>query len=147
MEIKLTKKQYECLAKLVYLGNWMVNAHRLPDEMIKEYDDMEGYIFSLAKGTGLDKYIEYDEELNMFFPTVEFELESEIGEYIEDYSNSTFWEELIDRISERDLEREYGEKAVERMSPEERIKKLTPFYDKYASEFEKNGIEKIVISR
>ena len=28
MEIKLTKEQYENLIKLVYLGNWMINAIR-----------------------------------------------------------------------------------------------------------------------
>ena len=28
MKINLTKKQYETLAKTVYLGNWMANAQR-----------------------------------------------------------------------------------------------------------------------
>jgi len=28
MEIKLTKEQYENLLRLVYLGNWMINAIR-----------------------------------------------------------------------------------------------------------------------
>jgi len=32
MEIKFTKKQYENLIKLVYLGNWMINGIRSTDE-------------------------------------------------------------------------------------------------------------------
>ena len=28
MKIHITKKQYESLAKIVYLGNWMANANR-----------------------------------------------------------------------------------------------------------------------
>ena len=31
MQIEFDKKQYEILLKLVYLGNWMANAHRTED--------------------------------------------------------------------------------------------------------------------
>ena len=76
MKIKLTKKQYKNLLKLVYLGNWMVNSIRSGnegDERIKKYDEIEQYIFSFAKEAGLKKYIEFDKEFNQFFPTPEFE--------------------------------------------------------------------------
>ena len=35
MEIKFTKEQYENLMKLVYLGNWMINAIRTDDKSKK----------------------------------------------------------------------------------------------------------------
>ena len=44
MEIKFTKEQYENLMKLVYLGNWMINAIRT-DDRVKKYDELKHYIF------------------------------------------------------------------------------------------------------
>lgn len=37
--IEFTKERFEALLKLVYLGNWMANAHR--DEPIAEYERLE----------------------------------------------------------------------------------------------------------
>ena len=55
MKINITKKQYEALAKAVYLGNWMANAQRtgLPDDpYMKEYNDIADYIYSFAPEFG-----------------------------------------------------------------------------------------------
>ena len=43
MKINFTKKQYESLAKIVYLGNWMANAQMrkgLAQKMIQGYKNM-----------------------------------------------------------------------------------------------------------
>ena len=71
MDIKftLTKDQYENLIKLVYLGNWMINGIRLHDEQIKEYEELEQYIFSFAKDAGMEKYIVYDDGSKKYFPS------------------------------------------------------------------------------
>jgi len=98
MEIKITKEQYENLIKIVYLGNWMINSVRLEDERIKKYDDIEQYIFSFAKNFGLERYVEFDQKYNQFFPTREFEEDQELEQYEEDYDNEVFWQELSDRL-------------------------------------------------
>jgi len=44
MEIKLTREEYENLLKLVYLGNWMINAIRSGAKgvpQIDEYNEIE----------------------------------------------------------------------------------------------------------
>ena len=38
MKINFTKKQYLSLLRLVYLGNWMINAHK--DTTEEKYDDI-----------------------------------------------------------------------------------------------------------
>jgi hypothetical protein len=140
MEIKLTKEQYESLLKLVYLGNWMINAIRLEDDRVKKYDEIEQYIFSFAKDAGLEKYIEFDKEYNKFFPTREFEEDPELERYREEYEDEVFWDELADRLGARDFIREYGMEAIEKMDPEERFIKEQEFIIKYEEEFEKNGL-------
>jgi len=150
MEIKLTKEQYENLLKIVYLGNWMINAIRSGtegDEQIEKYNDIEQYIFSFAKDVGLGKYIEFDKKYNKFFPTIDFEQDEEIERYLKDYNEETFWQELADRLGTRDFIREYGEEAINKMDQEERFIKLQEFIIKYEEEFEKNGIENLKISK
>lgn len=149
MEIKFTKEQYENLIKIVYLGNWMVNAIRSGnkgDEQIEKYNKIEQYIFSFAKDFGLEKYIEYNENFREFFPTREFEEADDIEQYREDYNNETFWLELVDRLSRRDFIKEWGEDAIRKMDWKEQIEKEDPFIEKYEKEFEKNGIENLIIS-
>jgi hypothetical protein len=148
MEIKLTNEQYENLLKIVYLGNWMINAIRSGnegDEQIEKYNEIEQHIFSFAKDAGLEKYIEFDEKYNQFFPTVELEEDSEIQKYLEDYNDEIFWQELADKLGTRDFIRKYGIEAIEKMDPEERFLKHQEFIIKYEEEFEKNGIENLEI--
>ena len=102
MEIKFTKKQYEDLIKMVYLGNWMINSVRF-DNIVKKYDEIEQHIYSFAKDAGLDKYIEFNSKLNRFFPTIEFEDDEEIDEYIEEYDNAYFWDDLVSSLSSNNL--------------------------------------------
>jgi hypothetical protein len=150
MEIKLTKEQYENLIKLVYLGNWMINAIRSGaegDEQIEKYNEIEQYIFYFAKDVGLEKYIEFDKKYNKFFPTAEFEENPEIEQYRQDYDEEIFWQELADRLGSRDFIRKYGEEAIEKMDPEERFLKEQEFIIQYEEEFEKNGIENLELLR
>lgn len=144
MEIKFTKEQYENLLKLAYLGNWMINAIRT-DDKIEKYDDIAHYIYSFAKDVGLEKYIEHDTELNQFFPTRQFEEDTDIQQYIDDYEAENFWSELIDRLARRDLIEEYGEDAVRKMSFEVILEKEQPFIEKYEREFEELGIERLEV--
>ena len=142
MKIEFTKDQFKNLIKLIYLGNWMINAFRTED-IVKEFEDLEGYIYSFAKEAGLDKYAIYDKESKKYYPTSA--LEEEVDQYIDEYKDETFWEELIYRLGGRDFVEKYGVEAIKKMTWEERIKKEHPFIEKYADEFEKNGIANLVI--
>ncbi|MBU2598223.1 MAG: hypothetical protein KKC53_03465 [Actinobacteria bacterium] len=146
IEIKLTKEQYEDLVKLVYLGNWMINAIRT-DDKIEKYDIIEQYIYSFAKNANLENYIIFDNELNEFYPTREFELETDVDEYREEYNNEIFWDELIYRLSVRDFIKAYGEDVIKKMSLRDQIVKKSPFIEKYEKEFEKHGIENLEIKK
>lgn len=122
----------------------MINAHRT-DGIIENYEDLEQYVLSFFKDFGMEKYILFDEELNKFFPTKAFEEDTDIEQYIDEYNNDIFWEELIDRLARRDFIQVYGEENVNKMTWEDRLEKEQPFIDKYEEKFEKNGIENLEI--
>lgn len=146
MKINLTKKQYETLLKLLYLGEWVVNAHRT-DDRVEDFEEFEQYILSFYKDFDMQRYVAYDERLKMFFPTREFEDETGVEEYIDEYNDNTFWDELIYRLANRDLIDRYGEDAVKYMDWEERICKEEVFIEEYEEEFEKHGVKNLVIGK
>jgi hypothetical protein len=144
MKINFTKKQYEDLMKLVYLGAWMINSHRT-DNIEERYEELEQYILSFSEEFGTEKYVEFDEDLRRFFTTREFEEDTEIEQYKEEYDDNTFWDELIYRLARRDLIKTYGEAAVFTMTTDELLDKEQPFIDRYEMEFERYGIDNLEI--
>ena len=76
MKIDFTKKQYEDLVTLVYLGAWVINSNPT-DDIAEQYEELEQYILSYSEEFGMEKYVEFDEELNRFFTTQKFEEDTE----------------------------------------------------------------------
>ena len=145
MKIEFTKEQYENLMKLVYLGEWMANAHRT-DDRIEKYDELQRYVFSFAKDFGLEKHVD-DEEIGdgNFYPTRFFEEETDVDKLHEEYDEDTFWTELPERLGERDFFKKYSKKDWEKMTREERFLKIQECVIKWEEELEKYGIERLDI--
>jgi len=61
MKINITKKQYALLIKMLYLGDWMINAIKLPDDRNREVDEFFSYILSFAKEFGMEDMTDEDE--------------------------------------------------------------------------------------
>ena len=146
MKIELTDEQYKTLIEMVYLGEWMINACRHPDEVIKKYQDLEQHLYSFAKAGGMERYVEYDEESKQFYPSQEFELRSDVEKYRAEFEDETFWDELIERMSVRDTVRKIGEKVADEMNGLDFYEKQIPFLEKYNKEFEENGLENLEIA-
>ena len=148
MKIELTKEQYENLLKVVYLGNWMINAIRSGnkgDERIEKYDDIEQYILSFAKDFELTDFVEYDEKLKQFFHTREFEELEDIEQLRENYDEDCFWDELFYKMSDKDFYREYSNEEILKMDMKERFEKEEPFRQKWDDEINNFGIERLEI--
>lgn len=141
MNISLTAEQYKALLLMTYLGHWMVNAHRV--ETDKPSDMLASHLYSYAKSFGLADLVELDADSGEYFPTQQ--LEEIASEYIDAYDNQTFWDELIDRLSDRDLVAKHSQEAREKMTSEERFTELEKFEARYDEEFEKHGVERLII--
>lgn len=144
-KISFTKEQFESLLKLVYLGEWMINANRV-DDRIKKYEDLQDYIFSYAKQFGLDEFVDDEEaKKGKFFPTRKFEEETDVQKFIKEYDEETFWDEIVDRLGERDFYRHYAKDEIQKMSQDERFEKAYEFIDKWGEKINRNGIEGLEI--
>jgi hypothetical protein len=149
MKIEFTQKEYECLLDILYIADWVMNAHKVEDDpRTGAYKKLEQKLFSYAKDMGFENLIEYASDQKKYFPTRELEQTGSAKEFIEESENDTFWEELISRLADRDSARKVG--GVEnlyKLSFEDRMKIILPLEEKYASEFEKRGLEDLSIIR
>jgi len=147
MEINITKKEYKSLLDILSIGDWILNAHKVGnDPETEEYRKLEQKFYSYAEDMGYGNLVKYDTELKRFFPTKEFEETSKFRDFIDEFENDTFWDELLHRLVERDLiKQEGGVENVMNMDIRERFEKEEPLEKRYATEFEVNGLDNIRI--
>ncbi|MDV6379261.1 hypothetical protein ORD22_13655 [Sporosarcina sp. GW1-11] len=141
MKINFTKKQFKHLLDLVHLGEWTANSTRDSEQLIKEYEELYQYINSLAKDFGYEEIIQYDQKLNDYYPTQEYE--NQFQPIIDANDNEVFWNELSIRLAKRDLAKE----AVVPRDADERFKRLIEIEERYAEEFDENGLDRLVIMK
>jgi hypothetical protein len=147
MTIDFTEQQYKTLSRALFLASIMVGE---VDELDPEADvDAEEYqqLLSMVGSRAQDFNSSGDftpgEKGKGYVPT--HALENECSSIIESYDEIVFWDELIHRLSSRDMNLEYGTEALQAMEVEEIIEAESPFIDKYAEEFEKSGIDRLKI--
>jgi len=147
MKIEFTREEYKCLVDMLYIAEWVQNAHSVEDDPRAEpYEKLEQKIYSYAKDMGLEDLIEFDSEHEKYYPTRKFEETGYHRECIDEYDNKTFWEDLISRLANRDLIRQMGGvENLSKLSFEERIQKTLTLEKKYSSEFEKRGLDGVNI--
>lgn len=143
--IELTREQFLALLKAVYLGNWVANAHREVG-LLKEYENIEDCVFSYAKQFGYGKYV--DDELadeGRYFPTRNFEEETDVNLRHDEYDDEIFWDELIERMAERDVISSHSRKELMEMGRLEFADLVWQAEAKYEGIFEKRGLDAIEV--
>jgi hypothetical protein len=151
MKINFTKKEYQTLLEMLYVGDWVLHAHveKETDKTneTKTYKEFEQKILALAHEFGMGKFVECNEKSGENFLSKEFTRNNEIRKYIEKFENATFWEELIERLARRDFIKKYGEEAILQMSISERFEKEMLFHQEYHKEFGENGLDNLQIHK
>ncbi len=147
MKIELSKDEYRNLLDLLYMGEWMLDAHDdVQDSKKQKYGIAIQKFYSYAKEMGFENLIIYDEELEQYFPTREYEDKTTSRKYIDEYDNDSFWDELVSRLMERDIQKMIINGLIKPPTTgEERLRIGHPIETKYYDEFEKNGLDNVVI--
>lgn len=148
MNIDISKKEYITLLEILRLAGWVLHSHRtkIPKKQ-KKYIDFEQKIFSHAKDMEFEELVEYAESQDKYFTTRKFEETGPVTKYIEEFQNEVFWEEIVERLVEQDLIRQEGVIRYFGMTDEKRFKKEDPLREKYATEFEANGLSNLTINK
>ena len=146
MEIDITKDEYSTLLEIFEIADWVLHAHKIEENPeTAKYRNIEQKVFSYAEDFGFENLIRFDDHLEQYFPTKEFEETSAGMKFIEEFENDSFWDELTERLVLRDLIRQEGKDNILRMTLEKRFQKEEPLREKYISEFQNNGLNNIDI--
>ena len=128
MQIDLTPKEFRRLLDLVYIGNWVLNSIR-GDDRFRDYDDLESKIFALSPALS--------EPWNGTIVPSRAYAEGGIHEAIAFYEDNVFYEILAEELSRRDMD--YPEIT------EENYEEIICRMDKYMSEFQQSGVDRLVL--
>lgn len=146
MNINFTEKEYRLLLDAVYIADWVMTSHDSDQEsMDDQYQMLFQKIYSHAGEMGCAGLVEVEEEANRYYPSRKYEEESDVFEWIEEYNAMCFWEELLERFTERDVLAEVPPEQRDRLESEEYWRRAVPHEKRYAAEFEKHGIDRLVI--
>jgi hypothetical protein len=145
-KLELSRRDYLALLTVMQMADWVLHAHKVDErEETAAFRELEQKVFALADSFDCGHLVEYDDEEERYYPTAEFDESSPGMEFIEDFENESFWNELLERLVERDLVRQLGEKAVRRLDEEARCTKEEPYRRLYGEEFARHGVDRLEI--
>ncbi|MDX1902457.1 MAG: hypothetical protein SFW66_10755 [Gammaproteobacteria bacterium] len=141
MKVNITKKEFRLLVEMLYLSDWMMHSHSV-DARYKEHEELKKKFLSHYKEMEAEDIIEYSKESDDYYEVNEYD-EYIHNKFIENYDTETFWDELIDRLAERDVIREIGQEKYLSLEGIERVMKVEEVRERYANEFAMHGLENI----
>lgn len=133
MQIDLNAKEFRRLLDMVYIGNWVLNSTR-GDDRFADYDDLESKLFGLCKGTGMQVLVEDRNQTTI--PSKAYE-EGGIHEAIAYYEDNIFYQILAEELSRRDM----GYADITEENYDEIIGRM----NRYMSEFQASGVDRLVL--
>jgi hypothetical protein len=134
MNIELTEKEFRRLVDMAYIGNWVLNSTREPNDHITDYDELEEKIFSHCAANGMGELATRDD--GHWYASKAYE-EGGIHEAISDYEDAVFFEILAEELARRDMADEPGNAGD--------FAELSGRIDAYMEEFEANGTANLVL--
>lgn len=146
MNINFTQREYRLLLDVIFLADWILTAH---DPAGGSEDDPHQMLFqklySHAREMGCADLVDEVRESNSYAPSRKYEDESAVFRWIEEYDDVSFWEELIERLSERDVYAKIPDDKKEHLDTEEYWRRAAPYEQKYGLEFERHGLDRVFI--
>jgi hypothetical protein len=147
MQIEITKEEYRNLLDVLDMADWMMHAHKTEqDPSTERLDRIIQKFYALARDLGQSRLITYDTATKEFHPTRDFDSETESRRFIDEFTDDSFWDELIHRLTDRDLARRLGGyEQLDKLAMNERFSLEGPVIEHYANEFDANGVDRLEI--
>ena len=142
MNIDISRKEYKLLLNLIGMAEEVFATLELDDSKTRKYDELFQKIYSMAEAIGCSDLVETDDECGGYCSTAKV---SEPVDMMLEYDTETFWRELTERLSDRDLRRKYGAIKYENMLGEEVEDERLGLCNQYAEEFTSHGVERVEV--
>lgn len=131
---------------LAYLGetvlnDWTPEGKRGPEQ--EACIDLFADLCERAHGTPAQGLVILDEKTQTWIPSPAFHRVME--KILQGYDNDVFWDELVHRFAQRDLDSEYGRETVDTMPDSYRRHAEKPLLDYYWKEVRENGMKNVLL--
>lgn len=142
MHLRFSEEELATLVEMVSLATDAANMNQTEGGQIgyARFEAIEHKILESAKLSGMSDKIEIDPARNKNRVTEEFQKNSYFQKCLEELRNTVFWEELMIRLTERDVIRVMGEKKYLALNDAERAAITKPLEKRYWDKFVKDGI-------
>jgi hypothetical protein len=133
--LALSPEQFQTLLRMVYVANTVANGNRSEDDLLKDYEELEQYIFSRAKETafpGATWQHKVGDEVH-HHPSLAFEHDPEVNKILDEYEAVVLFELIAHKLAERAIEKKYGPNAKDRMP----AKDLEELIEESAEDYQK----------
>ncbi|WP_082234768.1 hypothetical protein [Halobacillus massiliensis] len=138
VQLEMDQEQYQKLVEAVFLGTWMVNSTKL--ELDENFEEIRELILSKYKEAGLEDKVSYQQAFDIHELNREYE-EQLFQKYIDEYEEHSFWDMLIEKMSEKQLKEEYGE--ISTPLSDDMVERRLHLEEQIAQEVEENGITRL----
>ena len=147
MKFEFTEKEYRNLVDVLTLSGMILDAHgRGEDRSRKNYFELEQKVYSYFEDAGCRDLIYRDQSTGQYVRKWSSDRSESIVKILDEYVDSSFWEEFIIRMAERDMlaDLELQGRDHAKLTLGERDTLLRKYGDRYEREFGTNGLKSII---
>lgn len=149
MELHLSSTELSTLMEMAAMAGLMLAVSQQSEEVnresLKQFFALEAKIMDLGARNGFKKFLEFNPATQSYaFSRAALE-RSSIVEILDEFREEIFWEELVIRLSDRELIKVVGQEAYEAMPEEERRKIMAPLERAYWAEFTSAGLDNLML--
>ena len=147
MNIELSTKEYRDLLDILHIADVVLSGHRREKDLrSKQHLELIHKLYALAQGEGLERLIGYNERVNAYLPTAEFEESSLAHVALDEFGDHLFWDQLIGRLAARDAAQiAGGTERLNTLSESDRQALEGPIRRRYVQEFATNGVASLEV--
>jgi hypothetical protein len=138
--LKLTPEQFQKLTEVFYLGKWIAE-EEADDAQLSILENLEQQLLACSGEKVGNTFVDYDKEEDYYF--LSEELEDKLMEQIDNYDESQFWDNLVSRLTLRDLHLKFTGHELEAMPEAKGMKALEEIQKEYFDEFEENDVDNL----
>lgn len=147
MHLRFSEEELATLVEMLSLAANVASWNRRPgsEDGVAAFEALEDKILGKAKVAGFGDAVSWDAERQRHVVSPEFADQAFFQECYDEFRNENFWEELVIRLADRDLQRSIGKEAWEKLDEEERRRRTSEIEKNYWKEFTDRGIERVAV--
>lgn len=143
--LEIDPKDYRTLLEMINLATYVSQYHARGgrEDWLEAFDTLSDKILAKAGEFGCGDLVEEDTESDHLVPVFDYEEESFFKECVDDMLDRCFWEDLVGRLTDRDMARSLGQAKWESLPETEKAKRREKNDQVWWKEFEAHGIENL----